>query len=109
MSFDCYMHREASFSSDGWTIVSSNKNVTSGKLLNSIPRKSYVQEYTSDGQRDEALSAQIFDLAIDKENEYDRVSCGDSECLEVSIGEEIAFNVEGLFYFFIFSMLASLS
>ena len=34
MSFDCYMHREASFSSDGWTIVSSNTNITSGKSVN---------------------------------------------------------------------------
>ena len=28
------MHREASFSSDGWTIVSSNTNITSGKSVN---------------------------------------------------------------------------
>ena len=30
MEFKCYLTREASFSSDGWTIVSSNTSVSTG-------------------------------------------------------------------------------
>ena len=30
MEFKCYLTREASFSSDGWTIVSSNTSITTG-------------------------------------------------------------------------------
>lgn len=53
-------------------------------------------EYDLNGQRDETLSETIFDFAIDDADNYSQSNCSQDEpCLEISIGEEVMFNIEG--------------
>ena len=62
-------------------------------LLSSIACQNTNVEY--DGQRDETLSENIFDFAIDDAYNYTRSNCSQDECFEISIGQEVLFKIQG--------------